>query len=63
MERPLDDLISHVRTIKIAGIDVVYPRRNRLSQDGNRSVNIVRRSLNLRPGQLHRAIAHPVHVN
>ena len=60
MERLLDDLIGHMRTVIVAGIDVVYASRNRLSQNCNRSVNITRRSPHLRAGKLHRAIAHAV---
>ena len=60
MERLLDDLIGHMRTVKVAGIDVVHAGRDRLSQNGNRGLHIARRSPHLRAGKLHRAIAHAV---
>jgi hypothetical protein len=37
---------------------MIHPYRNRLSQDGNRAVNIAWRSPHLRAGKLHGAIAH-----
>src|SRR2546426_8999607 len=50
MEHPLNDLIRHMRTVKVAGIDMIHARRNRLTQDTNRSVNITWRSPDLRAG-------------
>jgi hypothetical protein len=61
MKRLLNDLIGHMRTIKVTGIDMVHAFRNRRSQDCNRGVNITRRSPHLWAGKLHRAVAHAVH--
>src|SRR5258706_1688220 len=63
MTRSLDDLIGHMRTIKIARIDVVDPGRDSLSQNSYRCLSITRRSPNLRAGKLHGAITHPVHIH
>src|ERR1700693_2862646 len=58
MKRLFDDLVGHMRAVKIAGIDVVDPCRNSLSENSYCSVNITRRSPNLRTGKLHGAVAH-----
>ena len=63
MKRLLDDLIRHMRTVIVAGIDMIHAGRNRLSQNRDRSINIARRSPNLRTGKLHRAIAHAVQAS
>ena len=44
IKRLLNDLIRHMRTVKVTGIDVVHAGRNRLSQHSNRSVNVTGRS-------------------
>ena len=58
MHRPFDDLVGHMRSIKIARIDVVDPRRNSLSQNSYCNIHITRWSVHLRAGKLHGAIAH-----
>src|SRR5580704_10991456 len=58
MKRLLDELIGHMRTVVVAGIDVVHTRRYSLSQNSDRTVHITRRSPHLRTSKLHRAIAH-----
>src|ERR1700678_1178663 len=60
MKRLLDNLVGHVRTVKVAGIDVVDSRCNRLSQNSNRSVHVAWWSPNLWTGELHRAVTHAV---
>src|SRR5689334_17121965 len=60
VKRLLNDLVGHMRTIKVAGIDMIDTGRHRLSQNSNRSVNITRWSPHSRTGKLHSAIAHPV---
>jgi hypothetical protein len=60
MERPLDQLIGHVRTVVVAGVNVVDARIHRRSQNGHGGVDIARRSPYVRPGQLHGAVAHPL---
>src|SRR6266404_8087185 len=54
----LNDLIGHMRTVKVAGIDMIDTGRNRFSQHSNRYANITRRSPYFRTSKLHRAIAH-----
>src|SRR5580658_7536281 len=61
MESLLDNLIGHMGTVKVAGIDMVYAGCNGLAQNGNRAVNVTRRPKHLRACELHRAIAHTVH--
>ena len=54
-------LVGDMRTVEIAGVDVVHPARNRLAQDGDGRGAIFRRAKYARSGKLHRAIAHTVH--
>src|ERR1700757_1320937 len=61
MKRVLDQLIRDMRTVEIAGIDVVYARLDRLPQYGNRCVNITGRPPDPRTGKLHGAVAHSFH--
>src|SRR6267154_5622189 len=63
MQCPLNDLIGNMWTIEVAGIDVVHPHRDCLSQTLDGSVDIARRSPNLWTGELHCTVAHPVHVH
>src|SRR5271165_5887824 len=58
MKRPLNYLVGHMRTVIIARIDVIDPRRDSLSQNSDGSVNIARWSIHARTGKLHGAIAH-----
>ena len=58
----LDNLICHVRTVKVAGVDVVHARANRLSQNSDRCVNVPWRSPNFGAGKLHGAVAHSVQI-
>src|SRR6266404_6483590 len=60
MKSLLNDLIGNMRTVIVAGIDMIDADRNRLSQNANRPVQITRWSPHLRTGKLHRAIAHAV---
>jgi hypothetical protein len=61
MERLADKLVGDVRTIEIAGVDVIDPARHRPAQHGERRVAIPGRSKHARSGKLHRAIAQAVH--
>ena len=63
MERLFDDLVGHMRTVIIAGIDMVDSCRNRLAQNSDCSIAIARRSLHLRTCKLHRAIAHAIQTD
>ncbi len=60
VERPFDDLIGDMRTIEVAGVDVIDAARNGFPQYRDRSVNVARRSPHVWAGKLHRAIAHSV---
>src|SRR5262245_46353271 len=61
MERLLDDLIRHMRTIVVARIDMVHTSFNGLSQNPDGAVNIARWSPHFWTRQLHCAITHAVH--
>src|ERR1700691_2486925 len=63
IKRLLNDLIGHMRTVKIAGIDVVDPRLNSLSQNRHSSLKITRRSPHLRAGKLHGAITQSLQAH
>src|SRR2546430_6443489 len=60
MERLLDGLIGHMRTVVVAGIDVIHAGRHSVSQNGDGTVDITRWSPHLWTGKLHCAVAHPV---
>src|ERR1700719_2632885 len=60
MERLLDELIGHMGSVVVAGIDVVHAGLYRLSQNSNGGIHILRRSPNARASQLHGAVAHAV---
>src|SRR5678816_2388653 len=55
-----DELIRYMWTIIIARIDVIDASRNRLSQHGNRTINIPRWTKHTRTSELHCAITHPL---
>ena len=61
MERLFDDLIGHVRTVEVAGVDVVDAGGDGLSEDSDCGVEVGRRAPHLRTGELHRAVTHAVH--
>ena len=63
MERLLDDLIGDMRTVKIAGIDMVDSCRHSFSQHCDCGVHIARRSPYLGTGKLHRAITHSLQID
>src|SRR5438552_19180901 len=44
MKRLLDDLIGDVRTVVVAGVDVVHAGLDRLSKNSNGAIHITRRS-------------------
>jgi hypothetical protein len=58
MERLVDNLIGHMRTIEVARIDMVHSSLNGLSQDSDRTVKIARRSPDSWTRQLHRPVTH-----
>src|ERR1700733_3276366 len=61
MERLFDDLIGHMRAVKVAGVDVVHASVNCLSEYGNCTFNVRRRTPDLRACELHRSVAHAVY--
>src|SRR5579872_6310879 len=65
MQRLLNDLIGDVRTVEIAGIDVIHARADSLAQNRDRTGNIARRAPNLLitvlSGELHGTITDPIH--
>src|SRR6201981_772906 len=65
MQRLLNDLIGDMRTVEIAGIDVVHARRDSLAQNRDRTGNIAWRAPNplvaILSGELHGPITDPVH--
>jgi len=48
-----------VRTIEIAGVDVIHPRRDSLAQHGQCSVAIRGWTENAGPSELHRTVPEP----
>src|SRR5439155_21956890 len=54
-------LIRHMRTVVVAGIDMVHASFNGLAQNLEGADNIARWSPHLWTRQLHRAITHAVH--
>jgi len=60
MERPLDYLVGHVRTVEVAGIDVIHTSLNRRMQNSGGAFGIAGWSPYLRTCKLHSAIAHAV---
>src|ERR1700719_1242726 len=60
MERLLDQLIGHMGSVVVAGIDVVHTGIYRLSQNSNGSINVAWGAPHFRASQLHGPIAHAV---
>src|SRR3984957_9486906 len=65
MQRLLNDLIGYMRTVEIAGIDVIHARRDRLAKNRDRTGNIAWRAPNplvaILSGELHGTITDPVY--
>ena len=62
MQSLVDQVVCDVRAIEIAGVDVIYAMGNRLAQDGQRRVMILGRAKHTGAGELHGAIAEPLHL-
>src|ERR1700758_5108947 len=60
MKRLPNDLIGDVRTVVVAGVDVVHAGLHRLPQNCNGLVAIAWRPKDVRAGELHGAVAHSV---
>src|SRR5215831_15899878 len=61
MKRLLDDSIGHMRTVVVAGIDVVHAGLYGLAQNLYSLVNVAWRTEYSRACELHGSIAHSVH--
>src|ERR1700761_2978915 len=61
MERPLNKLIGYMRTVEVAGIDMIHARLYGLAQNSNGSVNISWWSPYPWTRKLHCTVSHPVH--
>ena len=61
MERLLDQLIGHMRTVVVAGVNVVHAGLHHLAKNGDGGVNVAWRSPDSWPSKLHCAVAHAVH--
>jgi hypothetical protein len=61
IERLLDNLIHHVRAVKIRSVDVIYAGGDRFAQHGDRFVGIGGWAEDSRAAQFHGAVAHAVH--
>lgn len=64
VKRLLDELIGYVRTVKVAGIDMVHSGGDDLAQNSDCTGNIARGTpdslVAVLPGKLHDAVAHAV---
>src|SRR5215472_10384329 len=60
MQRLLDNLIRHMRTVVVAGIDVVHAGINRLAQNSDCGINVTWWSIYFGAGKLHCAVTHAV---
>ena len=56
-QRFADQLVRDVRTIEVAGVDMVDAARDRFTQHRQCPVMVFRRPEHAGPGELHRAVA------
>src|SRR6202522_378518 len=63
MKSFLDDLIGHMRAVKVAGVNVVHAGGDSRSQNIHRSIQVAWRPPNTGAGQLHGAVAHAVNAD
>ena len=61
MQRTSNDLIRNVRSIEIAGVDVIHTGSDCCAQHGDSGLRIARRSEHAGTRELHRTVPHPVH--
>jgi hypothetical protein len=61
VQRLADQLVCDVGAIVIAGVDMVYAQGDRCAQHGQRRVTIFGRAKHAGAGELHGAIAQPLH--
>jgi hypothetical protein len=62
MQRLADQGVGHVRAVEVAGVDMVHAGGDGLAQHGERRVAILGRAEHAGPGELHGAIAEPLHA-
>ena len=60
MESLLDDLIGHMRSVVVAGINVVYAGLDCLAKNGDGGIDVPRWSPDAGSGKLHRTVSHAV---
>jgi len=58
MQRFFDKLIGYVRSIEVAGVNVIDAEPNNLAQDGECTVVVCGRPEYMRPSELHGAVPH-----
>ena len=63
MQRAPNDFICNMRSVEIAGVDVVHACFYRLAQHGDGGVGISRWPKHAGTGELHGAVPHPVHAH
>src|SRR5579863_8163077 len=60
MESLLDDLIGHMRSVIVAGIDVVHAGLYRFAENSNGGIDVPWWSPDAGSGELHRTVSHAV---
>jgi hypothetical protein len=61
VERLPDQLIGEVRTVEVAGVDMIDAGRHSLAKHPERRVAVLGRPEHTGPGELHRAVAEAIH--
>ena len=61
MQRLADELVGHMRTVVVAGVDVIDAARDRFAQHRDRGIVVLRRPEHARSGELHGAVAKALH--
>ena len=61
MKRLANELVGHMRTVVVAGVDVIDAARDRFAQHSDGGIVVLRRPEHARPGELHGAVAKALH--
>src|SRR5690606_34298652 len=61
-ERLADEPVCDMRTVEVAGVDMIHAKRDRLAQHGESCVVVFWRSKHARAGKLHGAITKALHM-
>ncbi len=56
----LDDLVGDVRSVEVAGVDVVDSEFDGFAEDGERGIHVPGGAEDVRAGELHGAVAHAI---